>query len=292
MKHTRLSALSCLFIVLTLASLACSLPSSATTQSPPGLEETRIALGVEQTALAGEKAIHQTQDAAPAATAALPSDTPAPPAATATQASSPTEQPSPTAASSATPVPSPTLAPSPTSVDIQAKIKAANVLVFEDMMGNYSRKPIVHQVINEMRFSGGRVIEVGDALGRFKEMLLNTTDWDLIIIAAEYRTAVQGEFWQYVYDQVDRGAAVILEVWYLDRHYTDIQPLLSKCGLEFQKNWTRGTKYNLEDYAIYWLQPEHPFFQPPQEPISLANPNYLYWIPPLSDDAGDLLRLA
>jgi hypothetical protein len=135
------------------------------------------------------------------------------------------------------------------------------------------------------------VIEVGDALGNFKEQLINTTKWDLILVAAEYRTAVQGEFWKYVYDQVNRGAAVAIEVWYMDRHYTDIQPLLSKCGVQYQKNWVRGPKYKIEDYAIYWLQPEHAFFQPPQEAVSLANPNYLYWVPPATDDAGDLIQL-
>ena len=90
---------------------------------------------------------------------------------------------------------------------------------------------------------------------------------------------------------MQRGAAVVIETWYLDQHYTDIQPIFKECGISYLKDWERGTKYNFLDYAIYWLQPEHPFFQPPQAPVSLANPNYLYWVPPLTSDAGDLLQL-
>jgi len=280
-------------IMLFLASLACAMPAS--TGSPSGLDQTQVALSVEQTSLAREKSTIAAREQVtatnppPAATQA-PTNTQEPSATNAPSLTPPPAQPTQPPAT-ATLVPSQTAVPSPTAIDIEAKIRGANVLVFEDMASYYQRTPLVRQAVSEMNFSGGRVIQVGDALGNFKEQLINTTKWDLILVAAEYRSAVQGEFWKYVYDQVNRGVAVAIEVWYLDRHYSDIQPLFSKCGIQYHKNWTRGPKYRIEDYAIYWLQPDHPFFQPPQDPVTLANVNYLYWVPPLTEDGGDLIQL-
>lgn len=279
-------------LVLVLLSLACSMPTAPQTQVAPkqvsvGYEKTQIALGIAQTSVAADKATLQAREAFSITQPPLPvlvTDTPIPPAPKPTD----TLPPEPT---QITPSITPTLEPTETPVDIEAKIRAANVLVYEDMAGNFDRHPLVRQAISEMNFSGGRVIEVGDALGKFKENLLNTVTWDLILVAAEYRSSVQGEFWKYVYDQVNRGAAVVIETWYLDKHYTDIQPLFGKCGIAYQKNWVRGYNYRLENYAVYWLQPDHPFFLSPQDPVTLANPNYLYWIPPMTEDAGDLIQL-
>jgi hypothetical protein len=274
--------------VFFLVSLACALPTGQ--PQTPGLEQTSIALAVEQTSVSQDKATHQAQDAP--TTAQPPTQTlPAPTTTTAPPAASPDPTAAPHTATLDLPTPTATLEPSPVPIDIEAQIKSANVLVFEDMAGYYERKPLVRQAVSEMNFSGGKVISVNDALGKFKEQLLNSMQWDLIVIAAEHRSAVQGEFWQYVYDQMNRGAALAIEVWYLDEHYTDIQPIFRQCGIEYQKDWLRGPKYNMLDYAIFWLQPDHPFFQPPQEPVSLANPNYLYWVPPLTQDGGDLIQI-
>ena len=295
MRKSRTFSLSAGFMILVLASMACSLPTSQP-QTPPGYAETSIALGVQQTSIAIEKATSSVKAAATATTEPSetpkpipPTDTPVIPTQT-VQVAPPTVTVQPTQTQTLA-IPTATLTPSITAVDIEAKIRGANILVYEDIMGYPARSPLVHQAISEMNFSGGRVIEVGDALGNFKEQLINTTNWDLIIVAAEHRTSVQGEFWKYVYDQVNRNVAVVIEVWYMDQHYSDIEPLLNKCGLEFQKNWVRGAKFSIENYVVYWLQPDHPFFKAPQEPVSLGNPNYLYWVPPLTDDAGDLLQL-
>jgi hypothetical protein len=175
-----------------------------------------------------------------------------------------------------------------TEEQIDQMIRSANVLVFEDMRGNFDRKPIVHEVINRMRFSGGKVVEVGDALGNFKEQLLSTTKWDLIIVSAENHDAVQGEFWEYMQDHVNDGAAVIIEMWYMNQHYTDIQPMLSQCGVAYQKDWYRDINSDPLDYSIYWLDPSSEILTEPNSGISLANVSYLYW----TFDAGDLLRLS
>lgn len=274
-------SISLVLLACLLASLACSFSGSNSGGSQE-LEQTRIALAVEQTAVARQMA---TMSAEPSE--APPSATPEP-SATPQPSATPTLTPLPTDTLEPSDTPSPE--PSPT-LDIEAQIRSAKVLVFEDMYGNPDRRPVVHQAVGQMDFSAGKLIETRDALGKFKEHLLGPEPWDLILISAESRTGVQGEFWGYVHDQIRRGAAVVIEVWYLDRHYTDIQPIFKECGIAYQKNWIRGSKYSILDYGIFWLIPDHPFLQPPQEPVSLTNPNFLYWVPPKTDDAGDLIRL-
>ena len=60
----------------------------------------------------------------------------------------------------------------------------------------------------------------------------------------------------------------------------------------YEKDWLREPGYKVEDFAIYWLQPKHEFFDTVPNPnVSLGNPNYLFWVPPLTNDAGDRIRL-
>jgi hypothetical protein len=146
----------------------------------------------------------------------------------------------------------------------------------------------VRNTINRMGFRGGKIVFVGDAVGHFMEQLNSPQPWDLIIISAESRSAVRGEFWDVIMDQINnRNAAVIVEIWYLDDIANGrIAPFLYKCGIEFQRDWTRNANYDPYDYSIYWLDSSHPL---------LANPNYaeplsyptVFWY----GDAGDLLRL-
>jgi len=126
-------------------------------------------------------------------------------------------------------------------------------------------------------------VDVKDAVGDFKGQLLSGTDWDLIISGVEARSGVQGEFFSYLNDQVNRGSAVILEVWNLD----DIggakaTTLLTNCGVKFQKDW-----WNPPDgsRSIWWLVPEHPIFHEPNDGVLLSHYN-LEWF----GDAGDFLK--
>ena len=277
--------LSVILIAILGIMLACNMPGETSSQSP-ALDETQVAIGIQSTMLAAEMA----QATANAVVEVLPTQPPAPtiPPEQPTYTPYPTYTP-PAIATEVAPVienPQPA-ADGLTEEQIEQMIRSANVLVFEDMRGNFDRKPIVHEVINRMRFSGGKVVEVGDALGKFKEQLLSTTKWDLIIVSAENHDAVQGEFWEYMQDHVNDGAAVIIEMWYMNQHYTDIQPMLSQCGVEYHKDWYRDFNSDPLDYSIYWLDPSSPILTEPNSGMSLANVSYLYW----PFDAGDLLRL-
>lgn len=288
MQRLNHSSLKVVLAALLVIMLACNMPGSASTPAAT-LNETQVALSIQSTMLAEESA----QATANAVVQVLPTQPPAP--------TTPPEQPTYTPYPTFTPQPAATEPPAPTAADpqpaaaaeltdeqIKEKIRSANVLVFEDMRGNFDRKPIVHDVINRMRFSGGKVVEVGDALGKFKDQLLSTTQWDLIIVAAEDHDAVQGEFWEYMQDHVNNGAAVIIEMWYMNQHYSDIQPMLSQCGVEYHKDWYRDIFSDPLDYSIYWLDPSSPILTEPNSGMSLSNVSYLYW----PFDAGDLLRLS
>ncbi len=131
--------------------------------------------------------------------------------------------------------------------------------------------------------AGLSYVDVGDASGNFKQQILSGTDWDLIIVGAESRSKVQGEFFVYLLDEINKGTAVIIEIWNLD----DIgggkfNSILTKCGLEFQSDW-----YSPKSPSLWFLVPENPVFHELNEGISLVN--YVgYW----KGDAGDLIRIS
>ena len=117
-----------------------------------------------------------------------------------------------------TPAPDPTQPKTPTEIpptptpDIDAMVKSAKILLFEDMAGEYE----VRYVKNALDIMGLSYTDVGDASGEFKTQLLSGTDWDLIIVSNEARSNIQGEFFVYLNDHLSNGTAEIIEVWALD----------------------------------------------------------------------------
>jgi hypothetical protein len=262
-----------LFLISTLFILfACTL-SGIGGPSNEALQLTQIALGVQSTQLALQQ--QQATLNASGAVSGIATYTPQP-----TYTSGPPPITEPIATDPPTPVP---------TKDIQSMIRGANVLIYEDIWGdsNWSGNRRVSMAVQQMGFSGGRVINLGDALGDFKGQLNSGTPWDLIVVSAESRADVRGEFWDYMIDQVHNGVALVAEVWYLDKiNLGRISPLMTECGISLQKNWSRPVKYDLLDYSITLLDPTHPVFNTPNAGVSLSVPNS-YW----PEDAGDLLRL-
>lgn len=279
-QHRRVVLISGLLVLLT---LACSFSTQFTqpTSPPNGLVETQIALGIQSTQLALDKAslaVEQT-----AAAVAPPTVTVAPP----------TEEPTDLPPTWTPVVVEPTAEPpTPEPVDMAERIRGANVLVYEDIRGYPDLETRVNMAVRSMRFKGGRVIEVGDALGLFMENLNSGVKWDLIVVAAEARNTVRGEFWDVIYDQVTDGTALVAEMWYLDDIAGGrINPLLRECGVRVQKEWSRDADVNDNpqkslNYSIYWLDNESEVFQNPNPTGQLTTPN-LYW----TGDVGDLLML-
>lgn len=191
----------------------------------------------------------------------------------------PTDLPAPTAMPLPTETQIPTLEPPTPTPDIEEWMETSNILLFEDIAGTL----LIRYIKAALDGMGIPYVDVKDAVGDFKGQLLSGTDWDLIISGVEARSGVQGEFFSYLNDQVNRGSAVILEVWNLD----DIggakaTTLLTNCGVKFQKDW-----WNPPDgsRSIWWLVPEHPIFHEPNDGVLLSHYN-LEWF----GDAGDFLK--
>ena len=274
-----------ILITILLVLLACTIPGQNSVGSAD-LEKTQIALGVQATSLAlqreddsqvtvqeeEEEVNHQEQEEPQNEVA--PTYTPFP-----TYTPYPTQE-------------QPTDAPLPTetpSLSMEDRIRQSNVLIFEDIWGDpvLAGDKRVSQAVDMVGFSGGRMINVGDAMGDFKSHLLSGTYWDLIIVSAEVRSGIQGEFWEYIMDHLNRDTALIAEIWYLDdTNLGRIAPVLSSCGIQLHKEWVRNPGYNELDYSILNLDSTHPIFNTPNSGISLVTPN-IYWM----FDAGDMMKL-
>lgn len=162
------------------------------------------------------------------------------------------------------------------TVDMTDKIKNAKILVYEDTqdIGLW-----ISDALNGMDVT---YVHVGDGIGRFMENLNSPVKWDLIIVGAESRSSVEGEFWDVINEKVTKdNTALIAEVWYLEKSGAGrIRNLMTNCGIQFQNDWPLAE-------SIYWLEPEHPLFLAPNTAMPLIHYSR-YW--PAS--AGDLVRLS
>jgi hypothetical protein len=274
-----------ILLVFVMVVLACNAPGTPVPLPPTpdqGSAKTQMALDVKATVLAQKEATLAAGGNVQAPTA---TDKPIPPTDQPTYTPYPTYTQPPEATATEKPSDTPEAAP---TQDLQARIKSANILVFEDIRGYFDLLPRVQQAMRGMSFSGGQIVEVGDAVGDFMRELNSPTKWDLIIVAAEARSGVRGEFWDMISKQADKNVALAIEVWYVDEVYYDkLDSLMYKCGIQFQKDWRRPATYNLLDYSIYWLQPDHPLFTAKNVVGPLVTPTP-YWM----GDAGDLIKLA
>lgn len=250
-------------VVLFIVGLACTLPnvtiSSPDAEAPaaaPELDTTKIALEIQSTMMAEQL----TQ------TAAQPTPEPAlAPKQEPTQAPlevPPTDQPAEIVA---------TAAP-----DIEKWMKTAKILVYEDT------QDIGLWIRDALDGLGLTYTHIGDRSGDFMSQLNSSTDWDLIIVGAEAKTAVQGEFWDVIVERISRDdTALIAEVWYLDRlGQGRIKSLLTGCGVRFQRDWDLAE-------SIYWLQSDHPVFSEPNDTVALIHYSR-HW----RAQAGDLIKLS
>ncbi len=219
-----------LILPLLIQVLACSL-----VQGLPGQEA-----GATITAL------QQTINAGPATQTPLPTPLP-------TQAPSTSQATEPAAAPSPQPAATTTGASNPPA-NLEALIKSANILLFEDITGNLD---IYRYVAAAFERLGLKPYDVGDAQGRLKTALMGGPGqgkaWDLIVIAAEDRDQVQGEFFEYLENILDQGkTAVILETWYLDQiSQGTAKPILMRCGVDVV-SWV-GVSHSPSDLKIYPL---------------------------------------
>lgn len=255
MKQSKTILAAAVFVA---AALACNVPGGSQPGEDVSLQATQMAIGVQQTSMAIQQATMNAAQAAPS---------PQPPPASATAESVVVTEP-------------------PPEMDMGQRIKASNILIYEDIVGDPRHVPIVANTVTAMNFSGGKVINVGDALGDFRGHANSATRWDLMIVAAEDRDAFSGEMFEMMYDHIDNGGAVIIELWYLDQVVSGkIAPILRDCGVTLFRDWTRDRDFDPYKYSIYWLDTTHPLLSTPN---AVEAPSYPY--PVWFGDAGDLLE--
>jgi hypothetical protein len=162
--------------------------------------------------------------------------------------------------------------------DVEARIKAAKILVYE----NTDERGIGMWIQQALDGMGLRYTQTGSYSGHFMEYLDSGVKYDLIIVGAEDKDKISGEFWDVIYTRLMRDkAALIAEVWYLDRESNGpISKILGGCGIEYQKDMP-------VDDSIYWWVPTHPIFNEPNTVLPLIHYN-LFW----SNQAGDRIQLA
>lgn len=271
--------------------MACSIPKGINIGgSDSSADQTRVAVGIQSTMLALQltKSAGGNND----------QSTDTAPQSTSQQILPPTYTPYPTYTIPAADLP---LLPEITitedvihnTQDMQARIDNAKILVYDDSYGSYDiygRALVsrIEEALDGLGLNGANVHKVHDAMGNFMNELNSGTQWDLIIVGAESRNYIRGEFWDIIGDHINNNVAVISELWYLDQIAGGrIAPVLSGCGIAFEKNWERNEDANLNNYLVYILEPENPLF---------SNPNTIGMLIPTSDyawegDVGDRMKL-
>ena len=267
-------------------SLLVVLSCSITSGSDPSLEQTVAALSVQQTVMAQQAGLNnqattqaeQLTRVAQEVQATLLVQQATQLAAQANQQSQqPVSTEAPPPASTEQPVEVP-------AVNVEDQIKSAKILLFEDMAGT-GELELIQEALDLGSFT---YKDDGSAQGWLKDDLLSTTKWDLIIAASEYRAKIQGEFFVYLMEHINRGTAVIIEHWALDElSFGKVAPILAKCGVAFQRDWFFPLD-TIPQLSVWPLVADHPVFQEPNSGISLRNFNN-FWFE--DEDKGDLLKL-
>ena len=242
--------------------LACEI-SNPTPNSSPAFDSTKAVLELQSTAMS----LQLTQAAVNIPTQPPPVQPTIPPPAQPTIP--PPVQPT-------IPPPPTEIQPTPTQ-DVEARIKSAKILVYE----NTDEYGIGMWIQDALDGLGLKYTQTGSYSGHFMEYLNSGVKYDLIIVGAEAKDKISGEFWDVVNQRLVRDkAALIAEVWYLDREANGpISKILSGCGIRYQKNW------DLAD-SIYWWVPDHPIFNEPNTVLPLLHYNR-YW----ANQTGDQIML-
>lgn len=160
-----------------------------------------------------------------------------------------------------------------------------NILLYDDMLSMWETQ-VIENAIDGLGL-GRNTTNVGDAMGNFLSEMNSAMVWDLIIVGAESRDSISGEYFDILADQLDRGSSVVIEIWYIDNVASGrIQPLMQRCGITFQDDWQRNPNANLNDFLVYLLEPGDPMFSQPNS-MSMLAPYDIMWV----WDIGDFVKL-
>ncbi len=248
-RNRRFAAFS---IVAVLIILACNISvtgSPAASTSAPAFDSTKAALELQATAAS----LQLTQVAMGSQPTAV-QPTAAPPTQAAPAATEPASTP-----------------------DMEAKIKSAKILVYE----NTDERGIGMWVSDALDGMGLTYTNTGSYSGHFMDYLDSGVKYDLIIVDAEDKDIISGDFWDQIYTRlIHDKAALIAEVWYLETEANGpISKILQGCGVRYRIDMPM-------DSSIYWWVPDHPVFNQPNTVLPLLHYT-TYW----GKQAGDKLML-
>lgn len=244
-------------VVIVTAMLACGVSVTGPEAAPspaPAFDATKAALEIQATAAS----LQLTQ-------VALSSQ--------AQQPQQPVVEPPTAAPAVPTPVP-PSAVP---TQDIEAKIKAANILLYEDT----DELGIGQWIESAIQGMGIQYTQTGSYSGHFMEYLNSGTQYDLIIVGAEDRSKITGEFWDVINQRLSRDkAGLIAELWYLEHEWNGpLSNIFGPCGVSYRVEYQTAQ-------SVYWWDPTSEVFNKPNAVLPLLHYS-TYW----STEAGDKLLL-
>jgi hypothetical protein len=259
------------------AAAATPIPPAADDGQAQALQGTMVALQMTQMAQDAQAqtlALQATQNALTVAQATQPPVAAEPP-------------------TNSAPPPAAVEPPAVTGGDFDSWSRNASILLYEDMAGAEATGtyPSFRYVKKALDGMGVDYTDTGSAMGRFKQQITGGgpggKGWDVVIMAAERKSGVSGEFFDYIDDALNRGSAVVIEVWYLDKiSGGKVSGLLGRCGLKVQDNFVAR---NANEEAMYMVNASHPLLHEPNDGLSFSNVTS-YW-PYFITDLGDLMTI-
>lgn len=275
--------LGVLFIIFGCLLASCDI--AALTGGGDDLESTRVAIAIQQTSLAMQQT--QVEQSQPEPSQPVqeepqvevqPTYTPYPTYTVQVQPSPTFEEPPAT--------PEPITVEEPTSAaSFDDWLETVKILLYDDMYGE-GEPMVIENAIDGLGL-GSNTTNVRDAMGDFLSNMNSAVNWDLIIVGAESRDNISGEYFDVLAEEIDRGSSVILEIWYIDDVFHGrIQPVMQRCGITFHRDWQRAWNANLNNFLVYLLEPGDPLFSEPNTISMLIPYDVLWW-----DDVGDTLEL-
>ena len=228
----------------------------ASTGTPP-LQQTQVALYVQQTIVAADIATLTQVAANP-----LPTATTAPASLTAT----PTQNGLPSAA-------------------FEEWLSNARILLYEDSVGASRRTRWIPSALQGLDLN---YTDTVDRLGTFQAQLSADQEWDLVIYARENRENEAGNLFAEIFAEYDQGASVIIEHWNLEDiadSSTALTAQMKACGFTVTGDWFDRNGYT--KLLLYAHNTQNPVHSQPNSDIRLATYNSVRWL----GDIGDLLAV-
>ena len=249
-------------------SLLTALISACASSSSPTLQETQVALYVQQTVIARDIA-ELTQAANESVLQPIVEEITEP-------ASTP--EPLPTATGVSVP-------PTEPASTFESWKQEARILLYEGITGDPNRSRIISRALDSL---GLGYLDTASQIGEFQSQLSSNQEWDLIIYARENRDNFSGNLFGEIFSEYDKGSSVIIEHWNLDDVLNYSAPFtmkMEKCGLAVTADWYDPN--NTADLLLYAHNTQNPIHNQPNTNIRLTSFGQLRW----SGDIGDFLRL-